>query len=80
MLLTSALSSELAAASADESQVMTSVGHYHGVIDATGVRSFRGIRYAESPAGGASMAAATSSKETLGHDFRDGLWSGLSSA
>lgn len=52
MLLTSALSSELAAASADESQVMTSVGHYHGVIDATGVRSFRGIRYAESPAGG----------------------------
>ena len=51
MLLAMALGGELATASPNESLVGTSAGHYRGVIDASGVRSFRGIRYAESPAG-----------------------------
>jgi len=51
LLLTVALGGELAAASPNEPHVGTSAGSYQGVIDAAGVRSFRGIRYAKSPAG-----------------------------
>ncbi len=51
ILLTIALGSGPTRASSHESPVMASAGRYQGVISAPGVRSFRGIRYAESPAG-----------------------------
>lgn len=51
ILLTIVLSSKIAVASEDQPIVVTSAGRYQGVIDTSGVRSFRGIRYAESAAG-----------------------------
>lgn len=45
------LGGDLAVASQDGTVVTTITGRYQGAIDTAGVRSFRGIRYADSPAG-----------------------------
>ena len=51
MLLAMGAGGELAIASPDESVITTRAGQYQGLIDTAGVRSYRGIRYAQSTAG-----------------------------